>query len=134
MSIIDLVNDLQNTLLTYNIKIHPDLLKDLAGLLNNAGIKKEFLAKFKKNLSILSEYSTKAHLLSTNQFERLKNDDRLFSMHIQGKTFNIRIIYSFLPDGTVLLYGFYERAGKRSTDYSKPIDIAKERLDEFKKE
>lgn len=134
MSIIDLVKDLQNAFEAYDIIIHQDLLKDLAGLLNNAGIKKEFLAKFKKNLSVLSEYSTKAHLLSSNQFERLKKDDNLFSMHIKGKTFNIRIIYSFLSDNTILLHGFYERSGKRSTDYFKAIDIAKQRLDEFEKE
>ena len=131
MSIIDLTENLKETLASYNIKVHHDLIKDLATLLNNAGIKKSFLAKFKKGLCILSEYSTKAHILSPEQFERLKDDNSLFSMHVQGKDFNIRILYSFISNDTRLLHGFYERTGKKATNYTKPIKTAGERLDDY---
>jgi len=43
---------------------------------------------------------------------------------------NIRILYSIDSNGTILLYGFYERGGKQKTNYKNAIPIAQERYKE----
>ncbi len=131
MNIIKLTTELKNKLYSYGFVIHPDLVSDLVDVLRNSGNEKAFLSMFFKNLDFLKEYGIYAHIQSTKQFEKLKNSSNIFSMHIQRKGFNIRILYSFLPDNTILLHGFYEREGKRNTDYSKPIILAEERLKEY---
>ena len=59
----------------------------------------------------------------------------LYSMHLAGKGFNLRILYAFLANQSpVLLLAFHERAGKRKTDYSGYIPQAAERLRQKKEE
>ena len=111
-----------------DFKIHPDLITDLINILNKSGNEVEFLNKLKKRLSLLITYGHKTHILATNQFESLIGTQNMYCMHIQGKSFNVRILYSFLEDGTVLLHGFYEQEGKNITDYSSAIPIAKKRF------
>ena len=65
-------------------------------------------------------------------FESLKGHSNLYSMKIKLKL-NIRILYSIDKNGTILLYGFYEKGGKRITDYINAIPIALERYKESKK-
>lgn len=84
-----------------------------------------------KNLKFLSRYGVLAHTQPTKDFESLVGVDNIYSMHIQGKTFNVRILYSFLDNGTILLYGFKEESGKRINDYSSAIQIAKKRYNEL---
>lgn len=131
MNIIKLTTELKNKLNNYDFVIHPDLVSDLVDVLRNSGNEKAFLSMFLKNLDFLKEYGINAHIQPTNQFEKLKNSPNMFSMHIQRKGFNIRILYSFLPDNTILLHGFYEREGKGKTDYSNSIKIAEERFKEY---
>ena len=57
---------------------------------------------------------------------------RMLSMHLDNKIYNIRILYAFLPSQQpALLLAFYERGGKRKTDYSPYIEPAKARLEEL---
>lgn len=110
-----------------NFKIHPDLVSDIQKIISESGNEKAFLSKLSFSLNFLKTYGREAHLQSTNQFEKLKKEPNLYSMHIQMNNFNIRILYSFLKDGTVLLHGFYERQGKFSTDYTPAIPVARKR-------
>jgi hypothetical protein len=56
-------------------------------------------------------------------------------MRLSGSEFNIRILYGFLPSGKpVLLLAFYERSGKRASDYTNNIFAAKKRLTEILEE
>ena len=58
----------------------------------------------------------------------------LYSMHLSGQGYNIRILYGFMPNGQpVLLLAFHERAGKAKTDYSSHIPEAQKRFAEYKK-
>ena len=58
----------------------------------------------------------------------------IYSMRLHAKGYNIRILYGFLSDEKpVLLLAFYERAGKRKTDYTPYLDPARKRLEEEEK-
>ena len=77
-----------------------------------------------------------------NEMEKLKNLIHgvryhpllLDSMHLESKNFNYRILFSFMENGETLLHLFYERQGKRHTDYSRHTPIAQIRLQELKEE
>ncbi len=124
---------LQNELLTKfkDFEVHPDLIEDILNILSKSGNEKAFFSKLIINLKFLKKYGMNAHIQPSNQFELLKDTENMYSMHIKGKTFNIRILYSFLSNGTVLLHGFYERSGKGVTNYSKAIPIAEKRRAEY---
>lgn len=114
-----------------DFKIHPKLVNEISQTLEKTGERKAFLSKFINNLNFLKSYGELAHIQSTDKFEKLKNAENMYSMHIKGKTFNVRVLYSFLSNGTILLHGFDEKSGKKVTDYSKAIPIAEKRLDEY---
>lgn len=117
-----------------DIKYHPDLVNDFEELLNNTGLLQDFASKFFFNLLILSDKKEKTHNYYSNNFEKLKTEDDMYSMRIKLKGCNARILYSFLSDGTILLHCFYERGGKKNTDYTKAIKIAAKRKLELEQE
>ncbi len=110
-----------------NILIHPALCPELLKLLKQSGQEKQFLSILAKRLKFLQSEGIQA--TQHEEFERL--EDNIYSMHIASKQLNIRILYSFLNDGSVLLHAFYERAGKRHTDYTGTIALARARLNEL---
>lgn len=111
-----------------NFRVHERFISDLMKLVGKGGIAPRFFSLFYRRLEFLAEFGPRAHELH-EEFERL--DRNLYSMHVASRDFNIRILYSFLPDNTVLLLPFYERAGKSNTDYAANIDTAKRRLKEL---
>lgn len=132
MNIIKLINELNNQF--SNFQVHPDLITDLIGIIGQSGNEKAFTAKLKSNLNFLNEFGIHAHIQSTNQFEKIKDYDNMYSMHIQNNTFNVRILYSFMSDGTILLHGFDEKSGKKTTDYTHAVPIAIARLRDYSEE
>ena len=129
MNKIKLLNNLNDNF--KNFKIHPDLLNDITSIITQSGNEMQLLKKLNTSLNFLKQYGNMAHLQPTRNFEKLKEEDNMYSMHLRSNSFNIRILYSFLSDGTVLLYGFYEREGKSITDYSSAIKFARNRLNEI---
>lgn len=125
MNIIKLNNELEVHFKDF--KVHPDLIKEVSQILEKTGERKAFLSKFINNLKFLKNYGELAHIQSTDKFEKLKQAENMYSMHIKGKTFNVRILYSFLANGTILLHGFDEKSGKKVTNYSKAVPIAKKK-------
>lgn len=115
-----------------NIRFSTDCLSDITKIVNESGNEFSFLKKFLYALSILDEYKDTAPIKMSNLFESLKEYSNLYSMKIKLQA-NIRILYSIDSNGTVLLYGFYERGGKRKTNYKNAIPIALERYKESKK-
>lgn len=112
----------------YQIVLHSDLIDDLSKILSKSGQIEKFLTALAQRCSILSQLGKNA-ILGSNNFEQLKHlDIELFSLHIDIEK-NIRILYSFDGDTIVmLLCAFHERSGKRKTDYTKYIPIAKKRI------
>lgn len=112
-------------------KMHPDFEKDLIGLDLFSSPDPRFLTELKTCLFLLRTLGYRAHVELKSKFEKLKYAPGLYSMRIRTSAKNIRIIYSIQRDGTILLCGFYERAGKRKTDYTTPIKTAQSRLKEL---
>lgn len=65
------------------------------------------------------------------EFELLARTDGIYSMHIATTGINLRILYVFRTPDTILLLAFFERQGKRHTDYTDKIREAKQRLTEL---
>lgn len=107
----------------------PDLLSELLDILSETGVENKFIKTLVLRLQVLGQDGVLA--ITSKEFESI--GDGIFSMHLPGKGYNIRILYSFLDNQQpVLLYAFYERAGKRKTDYSMHIPAAIERLKQLK--
>ena len=110
-------------------RCHANLFGDIVDIIARSGYERSFFALLIVQLRILAAQGQNA--IQFPGFERLKHaEGELYSMHLDGRDFNLRILYSFLPDHTpVLLTTFFERAGKRTSDYTPYIPAAKERLD-----
>lgn len=124
------IND-QLLLYLNGILYHDSFFADLLSLLDGAGSEKSFFKTLVTRLLVLNTCGVTA--INSKEFERI--GELLYSMHFPGKDRNIRILYAFLSDERpVLLCAFFERAGKRRTDYSAHIPVALERLSEMKEE
>lgn len=111
--------------------LHSSLIEELMGELKHTGRESEFLKILLTRLKYLQEQGPLA--IHHKEFERL--NDRIYSLHVTGTSFNIRILYGFLPEKRpVLLLAFFERAGHRNTDYQKHIPAAESRLKEMEEE
>lgn len=110
-----------------HVDVHGRMIQELIELIVGSGYEKKFFTVFSAHLKSLSRYGV--DVVRQKEFENIGGG--LFSMHIAGNGFNIRILYSILPNGDPsLLLSFYERAGKRKTDYTPYILPAKERCKE----
>lgn len=114
-----------------SIQVADELIPELIALLAGTGSENSIFNLLLMRLSFLQNLGAKA--VQHKEFEAIGNG--LYSMHLTGKGFNIRILYSFLPDRSpILLCAFYERGGKRKTDYTPYKGSALSRLERFKGE
>ena len=105
--------------------IHPQLCDEILKIITGSGYEQRFFKLLVARLEYLSRHGV--HSVSHEEFESI--GDKLFSMHLAQKGFNIRILYAFLSNGIpTLLTCFYEREGKQKTDYTPYIAPARERL------
>ncbi len=122
---------LQLVFLLRPVRYCREMLDELLSLIAEAGIEPKVFALLITRIHQLNAMGAQAVRLK--EFESI--GDGLFSMHLTGKDFNLRILYSFLPSrAPVLLLAFHERAGKNKTDYSAHTDAAKARLTKLKGE
>lgn len=108
--------------------IHDNLIRELSDIIERSGFEKKFFNLLLTRLKFLSEHGVNA--IQHQEFESLAHTaEGLYSMHLSGRGFNVRILYAFLPSGSpVLLLGFAERSGKRVTSYEAHTPVAKDRL------
>lgn len=113
------------------IIFHDTFLSELLNLVAEKGFEKQVFKLLTKQLLLLN--SRGVMVTNTKEFENIGSG--LFSMHLTGSGFNLRILFAFLPNSQpVLLLAFHERAGKRKTDYSSYLEPALSRLAEKKEE
>lgn len=117
--------------LLYNILMHDLFFAEFVNLVAESGYESKIHTLLTARLRLLSTLG----ILVTKAKEFENIGQGLFSMHLTGKDFNIRILFSFLPNGRpVLLLAFGEKHGKQKTNYSSHIPPALARLNEFKEE
>lgn len=119
--------DVHDMLLSYLAQFSycSELLAELLAIISGSGFEERFFTQFSKQMRILSILGKQAYTME--EFERINED--IYSMHFSSKYYNIRILYGFLPnDVPVLLLAFYERAGKKRSDYTLQLPEAANRL------
>jgi len=119
-------------LLLNGFRITEECSSELLDILNRSGLEEDFFISFKTRIKQLDRFKHNVIKYIPDGFEKLKNASGLYSMRIKLKK-NIRIIYGY-NGNELLLLAFEERAGKRSSDYTNKIEIAKHRLEKIKKE
>lgn len=104
--------------------------------------KKQVLAELVKNLEECSErgyvfhpkfmYEFQVLLKNATGNEIIKYQDRdYYSLHLSGKNFNFRLLMAFdEKDTPKFLVAFYERAGKKKTDYAQYKKVLDSRFEE----
>ncbi len=103
--------------------------KELLDIVRESGVEQKIFKLLAIRLSVLN--ATGVDVTRAKEYEAIGQS--LYSMHLTGKQFNIRILFAFLPNAQpVLLSAFYERGGKSKTDYSSYIEPALGRLSEMK--
>lgn len=112
-----------------DVKAHPEVGKEIKVLILGSGHEKEFIRLFKKQLSFAKSLGYK--VIELEQFEKLTDSPGLYSMHIESKNFNVRIIYSYYRNGELLLHCFHEEQGKSITEYRAHIPVAVKRKKEM---
>ena len=106
----------------------PIMLTELKDILSRSGYEQKFGAQLFARLNMLRALG--ADVIKAKEFERI--DDTIYSMHCTGTEYNIRILFAFTENGLpLLLLAFFERGGKRKTDYAQYIPAAYTRLEEY---
>ena len=112
--------------------IHEQCLVEFSDLIKKdlSGHQKEFLKQLATQLKNLQQYKHQIYEIDDN--EKLKGTkESLYSLRMKSKNYNIRLIVAFNNDDIpILLSVFYERSGKKKTDYSEKISEAERRLKE----
>lgn len=116
-----------------SFKMHDAAFRELQDILAKSGVEKQFLNTLISRLKALRQFGIMATRLE--EFEILKQSRGIFSMHVQGRGYNVRFLYYFTREAEpIFLLTFYEQAGKRTTDYTKYIPLAEQRRGELEEE
>lgn len=112
-------------------KYHEAVPEEIYDLVVRTGRAKEFtnlFAKAVRQLEILGQ-----DVIKLKQFEKLKGKgtNNLYSLHIEGKNLNIRILYSYGQNSEILLHCFYEKDDSKKGSYEAHIPIAIKRMKEM---
>lgn len=120
--------------------IHPEFIKEIKDLLKKEikGSEAKFFQQMTTQLDNINLSGKNVHKIDGNEIlSGVGNDSQgnpwsLYSIHLSSDRYNVRFIIKFNDQSVpFLLYAFYERAGKRKTDYSTPIKISKQRFIEL---
>lgn len=131
MDILDIKNILEHQF-GDRFSFHPDFFPEFVELIKESGAEKEILVQFLRKLSAIVELGDCDSGL--RWLEKLKKYDNMYSLHLQTKTKNYRLLFSKIGNGKLFLHIFFERAGKGNSSYAKHVPIAIQRREDFLKE
>lgn len=115
------------------VSIHDDVIDEIEELVVKKGITKQFVRMLDKNIKQIEELGT--DVTYTNNFEKLKDANGLYSMKFKGKDMNLRMLFSYNEcTNTIMLHLFYERDDSRRERYEKHIPIAIKRMENWREE
>jgi hypothetical protein len=91
--------------------------------LKHKGQEKELFRRLAKSSNNITKYKDEVHLAIPKENEilrhlRIGNSQQVYSFHVQGSRFNLRILGTFYKNNVYMLTAFEEKQGKRRTDYS----------------
>lgn len=105
--------------LQQGFQFHPLFMKEFKQLLSDAsGNEKEIFALLVKQLNFMKTLKNQVYTADSNEIIRYL-DREYYSLHLSGKNFNLRLLMTFDKKNVpVFLAAFYERSGKRASDYT----------------
>lgn len=111
---------------------HTLFLKEFKKLLEDAsGCEKEIFTLLVKQLQFIKVLGKEVYNADGNEIIRYQKRD-YYSLHLEGKSFNLRLLMTFNDlESPVFLAAFYERAGKRATDYTSWTEVLDSRFCEI---
>ena len=113
------------------ILMHDLFFSEFLNLIAEKGFEERIFTLLTARLKLLTTWGYK--VTCVKEFENIGQG--LFSMHLTGAGFNIRVLFAFLSNNQpVLLHAFEEKQGKRRTDYSSHIPPALLRLSQTKED
>lgn len=110
--------------LQQGFRFHPAFMKEFKELLHGAsGNEKGIFLLLIKQLNFVRELRCQVCKADGNEIIKYLDRD-YYSLHLSGKNFNLRLLMAFGVSGDpIFLAAFYERGGKRASDYTpwKPV-------------
>lgn len=99
-------------------------------LLDAKGSEKEIFALLIKQMNFVKSLGREVYKADSNEI--IKHQEReYYSLHLKGKNFNLRFLMTFIENNPVFLCAFYERAGKKATNYSTWTPVLETRVKVF---
>ena len=98
---------------------HPHFMKEFKKLLSDTkGNEKEVFALLIKQLNYVKVLKNQVYTADGNEIIKYL-DREFYSLHLSGKNFNLRLLMTFDDENVpIFLAAFYERSGKRASDYT----------------
>lgn len=116
-----------------SVLYHDLFFSEFVQIIARSGYERQIFKDLSKSLRILSIMGKQA--IQAKDFEQLSYCEDIYSMHLDSKNYNIRLLYGFLPnEQPVFLVAFFERANKRKTDYTSYIEPALSRFKQMKED
>lgn len=116
-----------------DLKMHPLFLKEIQHLLSKElrGKESNFFKILQTQLHNIEVFGSMIHTVDSN--EKLKHSEKIFySIHLQQSQFNVRFLIYITDDHIPLfLSAFYERSGKKKTDYTTHKEVLESRLNQM---
>lgn len=115
------------------VVLHPEFASEFSSLVQNTGLETRVTRALLSQMELIRKFGLEALCASGHpNFEKLKGSGSgLYSIHINGNNMNYRVLLTCTSSGKILLHTFYERGGKKHTNYAKAIEIAKKRMQEL---
>lgn len=131
----ELVKYLQEYSNTGMFYFHKKFIAELSEILqkNAVGHEKEVFNILIKQLGFVKAMNTRVNEADNNEIlSNIGNDKKYYSLHIQDKVVNIRMLMTFSDEyNPIFLAAFFEKAGKRVSDYSQWLPIIRERYEQI---
>lgn len=111
---------------------HKRFIEELKSLLKNvSGHEEELFALLIKQLNYVKVLGRGVAAADSNEIIKYMERD-YYSLHLQAKNFNIRFLMTFDDDANpIFLAAFYERSGKKASDYSQWKGVLQQRYNEI---
>lgn len=112
---------------------HPEFINEMSKLVKKLkGNETELYYLLTKQLGFVDECGKNVNIADHNEILKHVKTFDCYSLHLVGKNFNIRMLMTFVEnDRPLFLCVFNEKSGKRSTNYTEPVERAKARLQQY---